>query len=197
MITLYHNPKTRSIRPLILLEELGVPYEITHIDLAAKQHKSPEYLKVHPLGQLPALVDGETTLIESIAICIYLADRYLDKGLAPPLDSPERGPYLQWCLFSVGTIEPAFLAASRAKRVGEPDPAAEQALGDALNLLVTALGDRETLLPSGFSTADILIGSSLLWVRMVGVTLPEALDRYCDRLAGRPSFRKAFEPPAS
>lgn len=196
MITLYHNPQSRSIRPFILLEELGIPYEIAPVSLEAKEHKSPEYLQVHPLGQLPALVDGDQTIIESVAICLYLADRFLDKGLAPPLDSPERGPYYQWCVYNVGTLEPLLTAAYRSK-AGEPDPDAEKALREALTVLDAAIGDRESLLPSGFSAADVLTGSSLIWMRLIGVPLPDRLGRYADRLAQRPSFRKTFEAPSS
>ena len=84
---LYFTPRTRANRPRWMLEELGVPYEIVHVNLDAKENREPGYLRVHPLGQVPALVDGDVTVFESIAICMYLADRYPVMGVAPQASS--------------------------------------------------------------------------------------------------------------
>ena len=73
---LYFAPRTRATRARWLLEELGVPYELVKLDLARQENTTPAYLAVHPLGEVPALVDGEVTLLESLAICLHLADRY-------------------------------------------------------------------------------------------------------------------------
>src|ERR1700733_14190179 len=81
---LYFAPRTRASRPRWLLEELGVPYELVRLDLSTQENRAPEFLAVSPLGQLPALVDGDTTLLEPSAICLYLADRSPEKQLAPP-----------------------------------------------------------------------------------------------------------------
>src|SRR5882672_4547196 len=105
---LYFAPRTRSTRPRWMLEELGVPYELIAVDLAAKENREPGYLHVHPLGQVPALVDGDVTVFESIAICMYLADRCPGRSLAPAASSPLRGQYYQWLLFCASTIEPAI-----------------------------------------------------------------------------------------
>ena len=90
---LYFAPRTRATRPRWMLEELGHPYTIIHVDLDAKENREPGYLRVHPLGRVPVLVDGDVTIFESIAICMYLADKYLERGLAPLVSSPLRGPY--------------------------------------------------------------------------------------------------------
>src|SRR5580704_4139871 len=105
---LYFAPRTRATRPRWMIEELGVPCEIVPVDLAAKENRAPEYLRVHPLGQVPALVDGGVTVFESIAICLYLADRFPERGLAPPASSPLRAQYYQWLLFCASAIEPAI-----------------------------------------------------------------------------------------
>ena len=73
---LYYAPQTRATRPRWLLEELEVPYELIRISLAQGEQKKPEYLKIHPHGLVPALVDGGVTLFESSAICLYLADKF-------------------------------------------------------------------------------------------------------------------------
>ena len=79
---LYFAPRTRAVRARWLLEELGVPYELIKLDLARQENTTPAYLAVHPLGEVPALVDGDVTLLESLAICLHLADRFPEKHLA-------------------------------------------------------------------------------------------------------------------
>ena len=92
---LYYAPQTRATRPRWMLEEIGAPYELVRLQLSKGEHKQPEYLKIHPHGAVPAYSDGEVTMFESAAICAYLADKFPDKRLAPPLGSPQRGLYYQ------------------------------------------------------------------------------------------------------
>jgi glutathione S-transferase len=107
---LYFAPRTRAIRARWLLEELGVPYELIKLDLARQENSTPTYLAVHPLGEVPALVDGDVTLLESLAICLYLADRFPEKHLAPLMGSAERGPYYQWMAFAEVSLAPVVMA---------------------------------------------------------------------------------------
>jgi len=93
MLTLYYSPQSRAIRPRWLLEEIGVPYELKRLNLQAGEQKKPGYLKINPNGTVPALVDGDLALFESAAICQYLADKFPEKRLAPPVGTPERGRY--------------------------------------------------------------------------------------------------------
>lgn len=190
---LYHHPKTRSIRPFVLLEELGVDYEVIPIDFEKKEHKTEEFLEINPLGELPVFTDGDVQIGESVAICLYLADKFADRGLAPPLDSPERAQYLFWSVFTVGTLEPALMAVYRAKEQEPADAtAAADGLKKSLGLIEEALGDRDTLLPSGFSAADVLIGSTVAWVSMTGADVGERLGQYVASLMARPAFQKAL-----
>src|SRR5689334_5244388 len=130
MLTLFYGPQTRSTRPRFLLEELGVPYELHRLDMSKGEHKSEEYLKVHPLGKVPALRDGEQVLLESVAICLYLADRFPEKGLAPAPNSPERGPYYQWIFFATATLEP-IIGTLFINTVRQPENKELQATKDA------------------------------------------------------------------
>ncbi len=106
---LYFAPRTRASRPRWLLEELEVPYELVKLDLSKQESRTPAYVALHPFGEVPVLVDGDVTLFESSAICLYLADRFPEKRLAPSLGSPDRGPYLQWMLFAEVVLEPVVL----------------------------------------------------------------------------------------
>jgi glutathione S-transferase len=85
---LYYMPTTRAVRPRWLLEEMGIAYELVRVKITMT--KQPEYRELHPHRKVPVLVDGEVTIFESAAICAYLADKHLEMGFAPALDSPER-----------------------------------------------------------------------------------------------------------
>src|SRR2546421_4916295 len=101
---LYYMPRTRSSRVLWLLEEIGEPYELTEI--AGAQRRSTEHLRRHPLGRVPALELGDgTTMFESAAICLQLADLNPGAGLIPPLGSSERALVYQWVVFAVTELE--------------------------------------------------------------------------------------------
>jgi glutathione S-transferase len=107
-IELYWCANTRAVRALWLLEEIGAKYELVRVDARAGAQNDPAFRAISPLGKVPALVDGETAVAESGAICAYLGDRFPEAKLAPPPSSPLRGPYLRWLFFAAGCIEPAF-----------------------------------------------------------------------------------------
>ncbi|HEY4826547.1 MAG TPA: glutathione S-transferase N-terminal domain-containing protein, partial [Solirubrobacteraceae bacterium] len=101
---LYYMPRTRSSRVLWLLEEIGAPYELTEIRGA--ERRSDEHLGRHPLGRVPALELGDgTTMFESAAICLQLADLNPEAGLIGPVGSPERALVYQWVVFAVSELE--------------------------------------------------------------------------------------------
>jgi glutathione S-transferase len=192
---LYFAPRTRATRPRWMLEELGVAYELVPVDLAAKENREPGYLRIHPLGEVPALVDGDVTVFESIAICMYLADRFSERGLAPPLSSPLRAPYYQWLLFCASTIESAIgRSAQHGGDVAEADREKARArFGAAAGVLTRALAAGDYMLGGAFSTADVIVGSNLNWARRVGLLEGhDVLSGYVDRLLARPAARRVF-----
>jgi glutathione S-transferase len=101
---LYEYPPTRSIRVRWTLQELGVPFESVVVDIAKGEHKQAAFLKVNPAGKLPALVDGDHVLTESVAIVLYLAEKYSDKGLLPR-DLAARAECYRWLLFAATELE--------------------------------------------------------------------------------------------
>ncbi len=101
---LYEFPPTRSIRVRWTLQELGVDFESVTVNMTAGEHKSPAFLKVNPAGKLPALVDGDLTLTESIAIVLYLGEKYIDKSLMPR-DLGERAEFYRWLMFAATELE--------------------------------------------------------------------------------------------
>jgi len=197
---LYHAPQSRSIRPRWMLEEIGVPYEIVRLNLSAGDAKKPEYLAVNPNGTVPTLVDGDLVLFESAAICQYLADKFADKRLAPPLGTPARGLYYQWIHYAMSALEPPIVAIflhtirkPEAERIAAVVAESRSQLALVLGVLERALAGREHLLGTEFTAADVVLGSTLAWARAMGCIAGDypAVNGYIERLLPRAAFQRA------
>ncbi len=101
---LYEFAPTRSIRVRWMLQELGVDFEAVTVNLAAGEHRRPEFLKLNPAGKVPVLVDDDFVLTESVAIVLYLAEKYPHKGLVPT-DLKQKAQVNCWLLFAVTELE--------------------------------------------------------------------------------------------
>ena len=197
MLKVYHAPRTRSIRILWLLEELGLPYQIEKVAFTPKPMPFGQDV---PFGKVPALSDGDMTMFESGAMVEYILERYGNGRLAPPVGHADRPAYLQWLHFAEST---AFAPVSVVVWMKLYRQDAEQnaaIIADAqvraavsLEFLEKHKGDSEYLLPSGFSAADIMMGFTLNAARAFGIIDERfaKLDAYSKRLAARPALVKA------
>ncbi|MCK6592418.1 MAG: glutathione S-transferase family protein [Polyangiaceae bacterium] len=198
---LYFAPNTRAVRPRWLLEELEVPYVLERLDLSKGEHKSLDYMKIHPHGAVPSLVDGSLAMFESAAIVMYLADKYPEKGLAPAPGTPDRGLYYQWILYSMTTLEPPLLQYFLHTRMYSEEKrsaaAAEEARGrieEIWKILAHELRDRTYIVGNHFTAADVMLGSMIGWAKPMGLldkAGPE-ITEYLGRLAERPAHKRAF-----
>jgi glutathione S-transferase len=109
---LYEFGPTRSIRARWTLQELGVDFEPIRVNLLAGEHQRPEFLKINPAGKIPVLIDGDRILTESVAIVLYLAEKYSDRGLLPAGLS-ERAQVNRWLLFAATELEQPLWRISR------------------------------------------------------------------------------------
>jgi glutathione S-transferase len=189
---LYWAPRTRSFSALWLMEETGEPYERVLVDINAGAQRNPEYLAINPMGKVPSIQDGDATLAESAAICAYVAERYPQAKLAPPLGDERRAKYLYWLFFSPGCIEPAMVQI--ATKIEMNTVAA--GWGDAqrvFDVLDAALDKGPWILGDTFSAADIIICSGLNFVVRLFKMAPSrpSFDRYIDRCSERPAFQRA------
>ncbi len=201
MITLYHSPRTRSLRVLWLLEELGVPYELRTLTFAPAELKSDEYLRINPLGKVPSIRDGEVQMFESGAIVKYLIERYGADRLAPPLGTPQRAAYLQWIHFAESTAMPPIsdlaqhtMFKPEGERLAAMVPDATARIHAWLRTLEAALAGRDYACGAAFSGADVMLGYSVLlpkWFNMLGDEYPN-LNAYIGRLEARPALQKAL-----
>ncbi|MEQ1595957.1 MAG: glutathione S-transferase family protein [Casimicrobium sp.] len=109
MLQLHYFPSNASFTPHILLEEMGVPFELKLVDRASNAHKSAEYLKLNPNGLIPVLVDGDLVLYETAAICLHLVDSHPEKGLAPAVGTPARAAFYKWLMWMTNTLQPSLI----------------------------------------------------------------------------------------
>jgi glutathione S-transferase len=201
VITIYHVPASRSVRVRWLLEELGVDYRLETLSLTDGSLKTPEYLAKNPLGKVPTLEDDGVAIFESGAIVEYLLERYGRGRMAPAPGSPERPTFLQWLHWAEASFMPplgeivqhSFLR-PESERIPGVVADARRRLGRLLDALEKELTGRDTLLPSGFSAADVMQGYGIQLAKLLG-QLPADRPRvgaYLERLAARPAFQKAF-----
>ena len=202
-ITLYYTHRTRALRPRWVLEELELPYRLQLIDLFGGEGQTPEYRKIRPHGSVPAIdIDGHV-MIESCAICHWFSDRYPEKQLAPPVtDASARMDYEQWVFYVPGTLEPlAFqillhsIILPEKHRVPDMVPWATRRYQSVLKVLSKELAGRDYIAGDAFTTADILLGSTLLWLPDM-LNPHSALGDYTDRLQQRPAYQRAATAPS-
>ncbi len=189
---LFWAPQTRAQRGIWMLEEAGVDYEMERVELGSPDH-SAEFLAASPMGKVPALIDGEVALSESAAICIYVADRYAAGTLAPAIDDPLRGKFLYWATYTPAVVEPAM----SEKFNGVEPNRRRNGWGDFELMIETwdkALEGRDWILGERFTAADVMLGSSAIFLRMFDM-LPDTnnLGAYADRCMARPAHRRALE----
>ena len=160
MMRLYWAPRTRSLRILWLLEEIGLPYERVTLDIRRGQQADPDFLRLNPMGKVPVLVDGAAVVSESGAIAAYLAERFPEAKLAPPPGDPRRGQYLKWLFFSGNCIEGAF--AEKFGNLKLPEVAAGWgSFQRVVDVLEQAVAKDPWLLGETFTAADVMIGADL------------------------------------
>ena len=106
MYTLYCQNGTRATAAHMVLEETGLPYELREIDITANEHRAPEFLEINPRGTIPALIDDNgTTICETIAIMLYLADKHELEHLAPVPTDPLRATLLDWLVYHAAEVQ--------------------------------------------------------------------------------------------
>jgi glutathione S-transferase len=190
-ITLFHCPQTRSTGTLALLEELGAPYTLRILNMKAGEQRQAEYLKVNPMGKVPAILRGDVLITEQVAIGIYLADLFPKAGITPALDDELRGPYLRWYVFYAACFEPALVDKSLKREAG---PAAMMPYGNpgiTIETVVAQLSKGPWLLGEKFTAPDVLWGTALTWMTGFGlVDAVPAIKAYVERWNARPSVKR-------
>jgi glutathione S-transferase len=195
-VTLFYNPMSRARVAHWMLEESGADYELKGFDW--KKEKPKELLDANPMGKIPTILHRGIVVSESAAICAYLADAFPKAGLAPAIDSPNRGPYYRWLFFAANCLEAAF-ADRMNPRV---QPISKTALG--YGTYEDAMANLETAIASGylvgdrFTAADLYVSSQLGWGLMSKAVAPTpVIEKYVRLCTDRPAYRRSQEQAAN
>jgi glutathione S-transferase len=199
MITLYHCDGARSFRPLWMLEEMGLAYELKMLPFPPRVF-AKEYLGINPLGTIPFMIDGETKMTESSAICYYLGKKYGPTPLMVAEDDLAYGAFLNWMYFSDATLTfPQTLVLRYTQLEPEerrnPQVATDYAkwfLG-RLRAVEAATATSETLCAGRFTAADIVIGYALRLATTIGLAkdFGPNVASYWSRLQQRDGYKRA------
>lgn len=196
MLKIYGSPRTSAGRCFSMLEEIGATYEAASVDMAKREHKSPEYLKLNPNGKVPCLVDGEFVIWESMAINSYLAEKYKPELLGTGVE--EKSLVTQWSVWGMIELQPP-LVDLLIQTVFMPEERRDQALIEKrraqipakLEILDQALKGKEYLLGGHYTLADLNLVSIVRMATSTQVDLSpyKNIVSWFERINSRPSFQ--------
>ena len=189
-LTFFTHPMSRGRVARWMLEETGLAYETVLLDYDGSM-KAPEYRAINPMGKVPAIRHGSTVVTENAAICLYLADLVPEKQLAPPVGTPERGPYYRWISF-MAPLEQLMVAKASGAALPEPKMAGFGTEADLLATLEGAVKDRAHLAGEHFSAADLMVAAYLGWYLQFKLLEPRpAFTRFAELHGQRPAAQRA------
>jgi glutathione S-transferase len=200
MITLYHCLSARSFRPLWLLEEMQLPYDLKVLPFPPRA-VAKEYFEINVLGTVPFLIDGETRMSESAAICEYLTVRHGPTSLGVRPEEKDFGLWLNWLHQSDTTLTFPLALVLRYGRFEPPERRQPQVAEDyakwffgRLRMLDAHLLAHEWLAAGRFTAADVAVGYALMLAEVVGLSkdFQPQTAAYWARLKERDGFRRAL-----
>jgi glutathione S-transferase len=196
---LYHCVSARSFRPLWLLEELRLAYDLVVMPFPPRVHRK-DYFDVNPLGTVPAFQDGDTWMTESTAICEYIAAKHDPDGLGVRAGDPAYGCYLNWLDFGEATLTFPLALILRYSRFEPRERRSPQVSEDytrwflaRLKGVAAIVEKRDYLCAGRFTAADISVGYAGILAEDLGLrdAMSEATRAYLDRLKARDGYSRA------
>ena len=201
--TLYYVDDTSAMGVRVLLEEIGAPYELIQTTTDRKKPRPAEQLKINPNGWVPVLLWGENAMYECAAITIFLCDRHSEANLAPAIDAPERGLFLQTLVYFSNSVQTAFQLDYHADRFADTpanEPSAQRRghrrLRETWQIINDQIGDNKWILGDQFSAADIYLFMLTTWLEpsrgQPAVQEFPNVKRIADAVVLRPSVRLVY-----
>lgn len=203
-IHLYTAATMNGYKPVIFLEEAGVPYDLTFVDFSKNEQKAPDYLKLNPNGKIPTIEDRSEgrAIFESGAILWHLATKY---GKFLPTDEAAKSEVMQWMFFQVGHIGPMMGQAMYFQHIAAPngqvEPFSIKRYVDEsrrlLEVMNTRLEGRDWIAADEYTIADMMLypwARAYVWARASVDGLPH-LKAWFDRIDERPAVQKALTIP--
>ena len=201
---LYYAPGSASMGVRVLLEEIGAPYELIETTIDMDKPRPPEQLALNPHGWIPVLTWDDKAMYECAAITIFLCDRHRDAQLAPAIDDPARGLYLQTLVYFSSSVQNAFQLDYYPDRFADTtadEPGAQRRgirrLRETWKVIDDQIGDGQWILGDRFSGADIYLFMLTTWLKP-SRGQPSAdefpnVKRIADALLQRPSVQLVYE----
>ena len=200
MLHLHHCLSARSFRPLWMLEELQLPYQLYMLPFPPRA-LARSFLELNPLGTVPLLTQGDVRMTESAAMCQYLAATHPDAGLDVPPNDPAYGAYLNWLHMSDATLTFPQTLVLRYGRFEPAERQQPQVVVDytrwflaRLRAVEAAVAQSEYLCAGRFTAADVAVGYALLLAQHLGLApqFGPATQAYWQRLQARPGYQRAM-----
>ena len=200
MISVWGGQTSRSLRVVWLLEEMGLSYRVRHVDMLAAE-KDPAWLAINPGDFLPAIQDGDITMVESVAIMQYLMGRYGPTPLQPAPDDPTFPPYQQFLHMGEAGLATLIMVplvsgfiAPAAERDNWGARWARECVERRRLLVRRQLANAPYMAGDSFTAADISVAYALrLAANHAGFTLTDAEQAYLDRTTTRDGYKRAFD----
>ncbi|BBV02530.1 glutathione S-transferase family protein [Providencia rettgeri] len=190
-LVLFTNSMSRGNTVDLLLKILDVPYKRIELGYGADMHTA-EYLAINPMAKVPTLVDGDAIVTETAAICLYLADKFIEKGLAPALNDPKRADYYRWFLFTAGPIESAFTINNLGIRLDEEQQKSSGfgSVERTMACLEIGLNNAKPFIcGEQFTAVDVYVGAFVMFlVKYQIMETTPAMKKYLDSLAVIPAI---------
>lgn len=197
MITIYHLDRSRSERPVWLMEELSAPYRIEHFDRLESWEAEPAYKALHPLGSAPVISDDGVIVAESGAVIEYLANTVGDGRLAVRPGAPNYADYLFWFHFPEATLMPEITREIMSEAGGVPhdNPGrafSRQRTAKYLAHVDARLAEAPWFAGDEFTAADIMMAFVFTTTRLfTPIDVPPNTRRYLDRVEARPAYQRS------
>ncbi|WMT75665.1 glutathione S-transferase family protein [Bradyrhizobium sp. Ash2021] len=204
MYQLHYYPANANAAPHMLLEEIGVPYDLVLVDRAKNAQKSREYLKINPNGRIPTLVDGQLIMSEAAAIVLHLVDQHADAALAPQVGTPERAKFYQWLTFLTNSLQEELMIWQYPDRLAGKDASAADAVKRGAEVRASRFLDiiEDHLKANGplflgkrLSAVDFYLVMLSRWARPMAQP-PRSrpnISKLLDRVTSLHSVRRAYE----
>lgn len=200
-LTLYYAPGTCAQAVRIALEEAQAPYTPVRMDFASQQQRSPKYLAINPKGRVPALVTEHGVLTETPALLAYVAQRFVQAGLAPA-DAFGFARMQEFNSYLASTVHVAHAHRPRASRWAD-EPEAQAAMQRKVPANMTEcfdvierhyLGDGPWMLGEQYTVADGYLFTVAGWLKSDGVDIARfpKVHAHSQRMAARPAVQRAL-----
>lgn len=197
-LILFHTPNSRSLRPLWLLEEIGLDFELKTMTYDAEYFASDAYRDINPMGKVPALYDGDHLILESTVILEYILAKHDSSPLSVEPEESDFGFYLTWLHMAESGLS-HYLAVYLGQLSGHDRYAVSEGFQSyvkyqaekAFGMLDNHLAGRSFIAAGRFTAADISVGYSLfLATQLCGLHLPDRVQAYFEKLQDRPAWKK-------